>query len=77
MIEVTKDKFFSAVGGPEDIHPSALVDCSVWKNARTDEIVGKSEPGYASPHGTPKKYFLTTSFAMAKGISAQRTEEAK
>ena len=70
MIEVTKDQFFKAVGGPEDIHPTSMKDHSAWKNQRTYEQVGRSEPGYLSPYGTPHRYWLTEAYAARKGIAA-------
>ncbi|HBP1789752.1 hypothetical protein IPC1108_28325 [Pseudomonas aeruginosa] len=68
FVEVSKEQFFQAVGGPENIHPTPHPDCSEWKNLSTHEVVGRSEPGYKSAQGTPHRYWLTEQFANRKSI---------
>lgn len=70
MIEVTKDTFFKAVGGPENIHPRPEPDQSVWTNLSTHQQVGKSTPGYKGNTGVTKRYYLTEAFAASKNIKA-------
>lgn len=62
MLEVSRDVFFCAIGGPENIHPRSERDCSIWEIVHTRQIVGKSEPGYASPNGTPARYWIVPYF---------------
>jgi hypothetical protein len=69
MIEVTQATFFKAIGGPENIHPRAEPDQSVWINLATHQQVGKTTPGYKGNNtGVSKRYYLTEAFAAAKNI---------
>lgn len=71
MIEVTKDTFYKAVGGPENIHPRAEPDHSTWINQRNHTEVGKTTPGYKGDNtGVSKRYYLTEAFAASKNIKA-------
>lgn len=69
MIEVTKAQFFAAIGGPENIHPRPERDHDSWRDQRTREVVGRTDPGYMNPRDRPR-YFLAPEFAQRKGISA-------
>jgi len=69
MREVSKEAFFKAIGGPENIHPRSERTESIWEVVGTRQQVGRSEPGYASPHGTPYRYWLTDDFAKRKGAA--------
>jgi hypothetical protein len=56
--EVTYEEFFTAMGGPRDIHPSTeKPDITLWKDQRTRCVVGMSRPGWRYP-GDPKVYIL-------------------
>ena len=66
MREVSKEQFYRAIGGPENIHPHSERDHSRWEIIGTRQTVGRSEPGYASPFGTPHRYWLTDDFASKK-----------
>lgn len=70
MIEVSKDQFYKAIGGPEDIHPRSERTETIWEIQHTRQRVGRSEPGYVNncPRGT-KRYWLTDEFAKKKGLS--------
>lgn len=70
MIEVSRDHFFQAVGGPENIHPTPWPGFSEWKNLNTHATVGKSEPGYLNSIDTEKRYWLEESFASRKPFVA-------
>lgn len=75
MIEVSKDRFFQAVGGPENIHPTPWKDHSEWKNLKTNATVGRSEPGYLSAFGTPNRYWLEESFAKRKPFTPKAGQQ--
>jgi hypothetical protein len=69
MIEVTKDTFYKAIGGPENINPRAdSPDHSTWINLATHQQVGKTTPGYKGSFGVPSRYYLTEAFAASKNI---------
>lgn len=68
MIEVTHATFYKAVGGPENIHPRAEPEHSIWMNLSTHQMVGKSTPGYKNSQGVPRRYYLTEAFAASKNI---------
>ena len=68
MNEVSKEEFFRAIAGPENIHPRSERDRSVWENQRTREVVGISTPGYKFQYSTPSCYMLDREFAARKGI---------
>lgn len=68
MIEVSKEAFFTAIGGPESIHPTSERDHTIWKDTRTSEVIGRTAQGYVTRHGEPDRYFLTPAFATRKGI---------
>lgn len=72
MIEVSKEEFFRAVGGPEDIHPRSLPTHSEWRNQRTHEIVGLTEPGYLAGSTARSRYALSPGFAAIKGIEVRK-----
>lgn len=61
MVEVTEAKFF-AVMGPRDVHPRPTEDCSIWETPNRT-VLGRSEPGYKSPTGKPKRFFLASDLA--------------
>ena len=67
MIEVTKDQFYRAIG-PENVHPRPERECSVWEVVGTRRTIGRSEPGYASPYGTPRRYWLAADFAKGRKV---------
>ena len=67
MIEVTKGTFYKAIGGPENIHPRAEPEHSIWMNLSTHQMVGKTT-GYKGAFGAPKRYYLTEAFAASKNI---------
>ncbi len=69
MIEVSKETFYRAIGGPEDIIPRSERDETIWEINHSRQRVGRSLPGYANtcPAGT-KCYWLTDEFAAKKGI---------
>ncbi|OAD82903.1 hypothetical protein ATN89_17630 [Comamonas thiooxydans] len=74
MVEVTKDQFFKAVGGPENIHPSSHPDHSSWEIVGTRTVVGRTEPGYKcrdkdGNYTSKKNFWLTKEFAARKGIN--------
>ena len=61
MKEVTKDEFYRAIS-PLNVHPRALEDRSDWElQDGSRRLVGRTEPGYRSPYGTAKRYFLMES----------------
>ena len=68
MNEVSKEEFFRAIAGPENIHPHSERDRSVWENQRTREVVGITTPGYKHQHGASSRYMLDRNFAACKGI---------
>jgi hypothetical protein len=57
LTEVIKAEFYAYMN-PRNVCPRSEHDHSEWIDQRTYRILGKSEPGYASPHGTPERYFL-------------------
>jgi hypothetical protein len=62
MREVTREKFFSAIG-PLNVHPSPEAYVTYWRHVHTRELFGKSTPGYKceTPEGKyteEKHYFL-------------------
>lgn len=61
MVEVNEKRFF-AVMGTCDVHPRATPDCSIWETP-SREILGRSEPGYKSPTGKTKRFFLRADLA--------------
>ncbi|MBD9511527.1 hypothetical protein IB265_32750 [Ensifer sp. ENS10] len=65
MREVTKEVFFKHIG-PENVHPRCEPDHAIWEIVGTRKVIGRSEPGYASPHGIAKRYWLTDEFANEK-----------
>ncbi|MGV6475399.1 hypothetical protein [Azotobacter vinelandii] len=65
-VEVTKEQFFRAVGGPENINPTSFENFSEWKNLSTHEVVGRSEPGWKGRSCTAARYWLTERFANRK-----------
>lgn len=69
MIEVTKEQFYRAIGGPENIHPRSEREFTVWEVLHSRHVVGRSEPGYLEP-GRQKRYWLARDFAARKGLSA-------
>lgn len=75
MIEVSRDHFFQAVGGPENIHPTPRPEFSEWKNLNTHATVGRSEPGYLSSFFKPKRYWLEESFANRKPFTAKAGQQ--
>ena len=58
FFEVSQEQFYKAIGGPENIQPTAHPYHSEWRNLNTHAVVGRSEPGYKSQCGTPKRYWL-------------------
>lgn len=72
MIEVSKEDFFRAIGGPENIHPRSEETHSAWENQQTRELVGRTEPGYKGAFGARKRYMLTPSFAAKKGVEVSQ-----
>lgn len=68
MIEVNKDTFYRAIGGPEDIIPRSERNETVWEVNHTRQRVGRSEPGYVSNPSGAKRYWLTDEFATKKGL---------
>lgn len=65
FIEVRQDQFYKAIGGQENIHPTAHPYHSEWRNLNTHAVVGRSKPGYKSPYGTPSRYWLEDGFLKA------------
>ncbi|WP_186157929.1 hypothetical protein [Burkholderia gladioli] len=65
MVEVSKEQFYAAMG-PQDVHPRAEPDRSIWETPRRD-LLGISMPGYASSYGTPERYFVVDRLAKARG----------
>lgn len=66
FVEVSKDKFFKAVGGPENIHPRSEPDHSAWEVVGSRELVGRTTPGYKNGRGQKCRYFLTDRFFKLK-----------
>lgn len=69
FVEVSQEQFYKAIGGPENIHPTAHKTHSEWKNLNTHEVVGRTEPGYSAPYGTPERYLLEERFACRKSVT--------
>lgn len=67
-IEVSQEQFFKAIG-PENVGPSAFEYHSEWKNLSTHAVVGRTEPGYKSPYGTLRRYWLDEQFAKHRAIT--------
>lgn len=67
FIEVSQDQFYRAIGGPENIHPTPYQYHGEWKNLNTHAVVGRTQPGYKSPYGTPNRYWLEEQFAKNAG----------
>lgn len=72
MIEVTKETFYKAIGGPENINPRTdSPSHSTWINLATHQQVGETRPGWRrGAHGVPDRYYLTEAFAASKNIKA-------
>lgn len=68
-IEVTKEDFYKAIGGPENIHPRSEEYRSVWVNQDTRAVVGTTTPGYKGSFGVASRYYLTSEFAARKGVT--------
>jgi hypothetical protein len=68
LIEVNKDQFYAAIGGPENIHPQVFRTHSVWQNQHTRAVVGRTTPGYMHSFGVKSRYFLESGFAEKKGV---------
>ena len=68
MIEVSKEAFYAAIGGPENIHPSSERDRTVWRDLRTHVVVGKCSQGFVPRRCELDRYYLTPEFAARKGI---------
>lgn len=66
FIEVGEAQFYKAIGGPENIHPTPHPYHGEWKNLDTHAFVGRTEPGYKSPYGTPHRYWLEEKFLKNK-----------
>ncbi len=66
FVEVSQERFYKAIGGPENINPSAHQHHSEWINLNTHAVVGRSEPGYKSHYGTPDRYWLEETFLKSK-----------
>lgn len=62
MIEVSKERFFQAIGAPLNVHPRSEKHVTHWEEVGTRRLIGQSEPGYLEP-GKPKKWFLAEDFA--------------
>ena len=73
-VEVNEQQFYTAIGGPENIHPIPHPFHGEWKNLSTHEVVGRSEPGYKSAYGTQRRYWLTDGFARRKLPALQSAE---
>jgi hypothetical protein len=69
FVEVSYEQFYKVIGGPENINPSAHPYHSEWINLNTHAVVGRSEPGYKSPYGTPSRYWLEERFAASKATA--------
>lgn len=72
MIEVSKEEFFRAIGGPENIHPRSEKTHSAWENLQTRELVGRTEPGYMRELGVKERYMLAPNFAAKKGYGVHQ-----
>jgi hypothetical protein len=59
IIEVSKDEFFARVG-TLNVHPhNGNRDYTDWEmQDGTRRLIGRSTPGWASPYGTRKAYWL-------------------
>lgn len=72
MIEVSKEVFFQAISGPENINPRPENTYAEWY-MYPEICVGKTTPGlknsYTEDGKAPQKYFLTPKFAKKKGIT--------
>ena len=68
MIEVSEDQFYKAIG-PENVHPTPHPYHSEWRSLSTHAVVGRSEPGYKSPYGTPRRYWLEEQFSARKPVN--------
>lgn len=66
FVEVSQEQFYKAIGGPENINPTAHSYHSEWNNLNTRAFVGRSEPGYKSPYGTQSRYWLEEGFLKAR-----------
>ena len=62
MIEVSREKFFEVVGGPRDIHPRPEPEYSEWRDQKTHQVVGRSQPGYKNAQA-PRRYWLIEELA--------------
>lgn len=69
FVEVSEEQFYKAIG-PENVGPSAFEYHGEWKSLSTHAVVGRTEPGYKSPYGTPRRYWLEKQFAARKAITA-------
>lgn len=63
MVEVSEAQFFKAIGGPENIHPRAEPDASIWEIVGRREVVGKTVPGYKGGGLVKRQYFLIQPYA--------------
>ena len=63
MVEVSKARFYKAIGGPENIHPRAEPDASIWEVVGRREVVGKTVPGYKGGSSVRRQYFLIQPYA--------------
>ncbi|MGE8515728.1 hypothetical protein LQZ44_12195 [Alcaligenes nematophilus] len=72
MIEVTKDDFYRAIAGPENIHPTPETNRTVWKDLHAGEVVGRCTQGYVPRRGEPARYYLKNEFAARKGIKERK-----
>ena len=61
MKEVTRDQFYAAIGGPENVHPRPEKHRTFWEIVGTRELVGESTPGYMCEG--PTAYYLAPRFA--------------
>ena len=52
-----------AIGGPENIHPRAEPDASIWEVVGRREVVGKTVPGYKGGGLVKRQYFLIQPYA--------------
>lgn len=66
FVEVSQERFYKVIGGPENINPSAHPYHSEWRNLNTQAVVGRAEPGYKSHCRTPNRYWLEENFLKSK-----------
>ena len=71
MIECTKEAFYRAISGPDNIHPTSERERCVWKDQVTGNTVGLSTPGYLAG-SKPSRYWLNTTFAAKKGVKQEQ-----